>query len=61
MDSETRRINYLKHILSRSRTELIRKVFEAQKNEPTSGDFVTSVKKDLEKFALSEEIIEKII
>ena len=55
-----RRINYLKHILSRSETELIRKVFEAQTNKPTSGDFVTSVKKDLEKFGLSEEDIEKM-
>ena len=50
-----RRINYLRHILSRNKNELIRKVFEAQKEKPTSGDFVNNVKCDLEKFSLTEE------
>ena len=40
------RINYLKHILSRSDEELIKKVFLAQKEHPTQGDFVKLVQQD---------------
>ena len=35
-----RRINFLKCILSKDRTELVRKVFEAQMQDPTPGDFI---------------------
>ena len=55
-----RRINYLKHILSRNETELIRKVFEAQKQQPTSGDFVTFVRKDLEELGITEEDVDNL-
>ena len=48
-----RRINYLKHILSRNKNELIRKVFEAQKEHPTKGDFIELVTKDLKQFELT--------
>ena len=43
-----RRILYLQTILQRAPGELIRKVFEAQKADPTSGDFCLQVVKDLE-------------
>ena len=48
-----RRVNFLKHILTRNKEELIRKVYEAQKNNPVMGDFVKIVEKDLEAFELT--------
>ena len=50
-----RRINYLKHILSRDENELIRKIYTAQKNQPTRGDFVVLVKQDLDMLGMSYE------
>ena len=50
-----RRINYLKHILTRNEKELIKKVFKAQKKNPTKGDFVTLVETDLKKLGLTYE------
>jgi len=50
-----RRINFLKHILSRDKDELIRKVYEAQESNPVLGDFAQLVEKDLEKVGLSHE------
>ena len=38
-----RRIQYMKHILSRKGNELIKKVFLAQQENPTTGDFVKLV------------------
>ena len=52
-----RRINYLRHIMSRSDEELIKKVFLAQKDQPTRGDFVKLVEKDLSDLGLSFEDI----
>ena len=39
---------YLQNILKRGEEELVKRVFEAQKNDPTTGDFIELVKKDLE-------------
>ena len=39
---------YLQNILTRDKEELIRRVYEAQKSNPTHGDFIVLVKKDLE-------------
>ena len=50
-----RRINFLKHILSRSENELLRKVYEAQKESPSQGDFVKLVENDLRKLGLTYE------
>ena len=44
----SRRILYLKNILSRSDEELIKRVYTAQRDNPTQGDFVELVRKDLE-------------
>ena len=44
----SRRIMYLQNILTRGEDELVKRVFEAQKNNPTTGDFIELVKKDLE-------------
>ena len=43
----SRRILYLHHILSRNNEELIRRVFNAQKDNTTPGDFLELVKGDL--------------
>lgn len=48
-----RRINYLKHIVSRDEHELIKKVFNAQQVNPTRGDFVNLVNNDLQMMDLS--------
>ena len=50
-----RRINYLKHILSRTEDELIKKVLRAQKEKPTKGDFVKLVETDLIKLGMTYE------
>ena len=50
-----RRINYLKHILSRNDEELIKKVYLAQKDNPTSGDFTKLLEKDLEMLGVNQE------
>ena len=42
-----RRKSFLQHIMNRHDNELIKKVFLAQKESPTQGDFVTLVEKDL--------------
>ena len=44
----SRRIMYLHNILSRNSDELVKRVFDAQKNNPTQGDFICLVKSDLE-------------
>ena len=54
-----RRINYLSHIYKRSDEELIKKVFLAQKETPTGGDFVKLVEKDLNKLGLKHEEVAK--
>ena len=44
---KSRRINYLHTILGRSDLELTRKIYNAQKQDPIKGDWVTLVKEDL--------------
>ena len=53
-----RRINYLKNILDRSDDEILKKVFFAQKANPTMGDFVELVGKDLESLGITESFVE---
>ena len=50
-----RRINYLRHIISRSDNELIKKVFIAQKENPTRGDFIRLVEKDIAMLGITYE------
>ena len=53
-----RRINYLRHIISRSDNELIKKVFIAQKANPTRGDFIRLVEKDIAMLGITyEEVV----
>ena len=44
----SRRIMYHHNIISRDKNELVRRVYEAQKGDPTKGDFIELVKKDME-------------
>ena len=44
----SRRIMYLHNILNRNSDELVRRIFEAQRNNPTPGDFICLVKIALE-------------
>ena len=42
-----RRINFLKFILSKENTELVKRVLEAKKQDPTPGDYIKLVEKDM--------------
>ena len=44
----SRTIMFLQNILKRRGKELVKRVYNAQKNKPTTGDFIDLVKKDLE-------------
>ena len=55
----SRRIMYLHNILSREDSELVKRVYVTQRDNPTSGDFVELVKSDLEDINI--EYIEKAI
>ena len=50
-----RRINFLKHILSRDDSELLKKVYLAQKEHPTRGDFVKLVEKNIQEIGMTYE------
>ena len=41
----SRRIMFLQNLLKRRDEELVKRVYEAQKNKPTTGDFIELVKK----------------
>ena len=58
----SRRILYLHAILQRDKNEMIRKVYDAQKNNPSPGDFTELVRKDCEsiKLLLSDQEISKL-
>ena len=45
----------MKHILSRDDDELIKKIFCAQKENPTKGDFIKLIEKDLKDLTLTYE------
>ena len=50
-----RRVNYLKHIIQKEDDELVKKVYIAQRDDPTSGDFVKLVEKDMEDLNVTYE------
>ena len=52
-----RRINFLKHILSRGEDELLKKVYLAQEEKPNQGDFVKLIEHDLKMFELNVDDI----
>ena len=42
----SRRLNYLHNILKRDKSEVLSRVYQAQKNKPLQGDFVKQVESD---------------
>ena len=48
----SRRLMYFHTILQKNETEMVRKVYEAQKTDPSPGDFVELVRKDCENIQL---------
>ena len=48
-----RRLMYLRNILERHDDEVVKKVYIAQKKNPSKGDWVTTVTEDLEKYDLN--------
>ena len=52
-----RRLMYLHTILQRPETEIVRKVFTEQRNNPCKGDWVTLVEADLKELGMDFELI----
>ena len=50
---KSRRIMYLHNILKKDETELIRKIYETQKQNPTPGDFSELVRNDITEIGLN--------
>ena len=55
---KSRRINYLHTILNRNKNELTHKIYQAQKKDPTKGDWATKVEEDINEIKLSIKIEE---
>ena len=50
---QSRRIGFLKYILDQKDSSLVKQVFNAQNADPRSGDWISTVKKDLRKLNLN--------
>ena len=59
---KSRRLSYIHNILQKDREELVREVYEAQKNDPSEGDFIELINKDANEIGVdfNENKIEKI-
>ena len=55
----SRRLMYLHNILSRDEHELVKRVFVAQRNQPSKGDFVELIKTDLNMIGEADEAVVK--
>ena len=51
----SRRLNYLKHIHMKSEHELVKRVFQAQRDDPKKGDWWQAVQSDLETYDINED------
>ena len=49
----SRRLNFLHYILNRPENDLVRKNFEVQSKYPVKGDWINTVKSDLEKLKIN--------
>ena len=54
-----RRLMYLRHILQKEDKELVKRIFRAQQNDTTSGDFIDQIRKDFE--LIGEQYCEETI
>ena len=51
-----KRVKYLHYILNLNENDLLRKVFEAQLNNPVKGDWVLTVQEDLRMLGLPSDL-----
>ena len=51
---KSRRLNYLHHLVTRDKEEMISQTFTTQWNNPTRGDWSEQVKADLKTFGISD-------
>ena len=56
----SRRLNYLKHIHMQNDHELVKRVFQAQKDDPKKGDWWEMVKVDLEMYSVNENELKQL-
>ena len=56
----SRRLNYLKHIHMQSDHELIKRVYQAQRDDPKRGDWWELVKSDLEGYDIDEDELKQM-
>ena len=54
----SRRLNFLHYILNEEEDSLLRRFFEAQISNPVKGDWVVTVKKDLEDLGINQTFLE---
>ena len=57
---KARRLNYLHYILKLEKSDLLWKVFDAQMQNPTKGDWYLQVIEDLKDFGITNDFNEKI-
>ena len=59
---KSRRMSYLHNILKKDKEELVREVYDAQRDDPKDGDFVLIIRKDAENidFEIDENEITKM-
>ena len=55
----SRRLNYLKHIHMKDEHELVKRIFEAQRDDPKRGDWWLMAKEDMEKFDIDENALKE--
>ena len=56
----SRRLNYLKHVHMQAEHELIKRIFQAQRDDPKKGDWWLMVKADLEKYGIDENELKEL-
>ena len=57
---KSRRLNYLKEIHNRENHELIKRIYESQKKNPSKGDWTEIVKDDLETIEVNENELKEM-
>ena len=56
----SRRLNYLKHIHMLEDHELVRRIYQAQRDDPRKGDWWEAAKNDLETFDIDEDKLKQL-
>ena len=56
----SRRLNYLKHIHMLEDHELVRRIYQAQRDDPRKGDWWEAAKNDIETFDIDEDKLKQL-